>query len=179
MDTKSDFQTHLIAWLESCCQGEYYNSTHDEVVAQVESIQQLPEYKNPTETMPSPPPSICTIPEPHEKCKACANFCTWWGYFTQTVDDLLSKSNVHTCNRNKNKDGSVDKKHTYTGCMDNKWGKCKARFPRPLFQETQIDKDTGYLSLKKKEPWLNMFTPAFSAVIQMLQVFHQGLQLKL
>jgi hypothetical protein len=81
MDTQSDFQTCLVAWLESCCQGEYYNSTHDEVVAQVELIQQLPEYKNPTETMPSPL-SICTIPEPHEKCKACANFCTWWGYFT-------------------------------------------------------------------------------------------------
>jgi hypothetical protein len=107
MDTESDFQTHLVAWLESCCQGEYYNSTHDEVVAQVELIQQLPEYKNPTETMPSTPPFICTNPEPHEQCKACAKFCTWWRYFTQTVNDLLTKSNIHTCNRNKNKDSSV------------------------------------------------------------------------
>jgi hypothetical protein len=85
-------------------------------------------------------------------------------FYTQTVNDLLTKSNVHTCNRNKNKDGSIHKKPAYTGYMDNKWGKCKARFPHPLFQETQIDKDTGYLSLKKKVPWLNMFTPVLTYI---------------
>jgi hypothetical protein len=50
--------------------------------------------------------------------------------------------------------------------MDNKWGRSKARFPRPLFQETQIDKDTGFLNLKKTEPWLNIFTPVLTYIFR-------------
>ena len=48
--------------------------------------------------------------------------------------------------------------------MDNKWGKCKARFPRPLFQETHMDKKAGSLDLKKREPWLNTFTPLLTYI---------------
>ncbi|KAF8232821.1 hypothetical protein L208DRAFT_1560399, partial [Tricholoma matsutake] len=92
-----------------------------------------------------------------DNCGACQKLGTWWGLFTQTVDDLLTKSNVHSCNRNKNKDGSANKRHVYTGCMDNKWGKCKARFPQPLFQETHIDKETGSLDLKKKRTLAKYF----------------------
>jgi hypothetical protein len=42
--------------------------------------------------------------------------------------------------------------------MDNKWNKCKARFPRPTFLKTVID-ELGTISLKKIEAWLNTFTP--------------------
>ena len=45
------------------------------------------------------------------------------------------------------------------GCLENRWGKCKARFPRPTYEQTEIDTETGSLNLKKGEPWLNSITP--------------------
>ena len=42
--------------------------------------------------------------------------------------------------------------------MNNKWGKCKARFPRPMFLKTFID-ELGSITLKKMEAWLNTVTP--------------------
>ena len=42
--------------------------------------------------------------------------------------------------------------------MNNKWGKCKARFPCPTFLKTIID-EFGTISLRKIEAWLNTFTP--------------------
>ncbi|KAF8219651.1 hypothetical protein L208DRAFT_1338752 [Tricholoma matsutake] len=164
LDSDSDFQKNLVKWLESCVSGECFNGTQEDVMAQIDSNKNLPEYRNPTETMHLPPPPACKKTDPHETCHACKKLSTWWGLFTQTVDDLLTKSNVHSCNRNKNKDGSTNKQHVYTGCMDNKWGKCKARFPRPLFQETCIDKETGSLDLKKREPWLNTFMPLLTYI---------------
>ena len=41
--------------------------------------------------------------------------------------------------------------------MDNRWGKCKARFPRSLVPESVID-ETGAVTIKKAEPWINTFT---------------------
>ncbi|KAF8218834.1 hypothetical protein L208DRAFT_1346715 [Tricholoma matsutake] len=135
-------------------------------MSQVASNTKLPEYKNPTETMPSPPPPSCNISESHTllEYKACMRSSTWWGYFRQTIDDLLVKSNIHSCNQNKNKDGSINKRHAYTGCMDNKWGKCKARFPQQLFDQTKVNKETGSLDVKKKESWLNTFTPVLTYI---------------
>jgi len=43
--------------------------------------------------------------------------------------------------------------------MDNIWGKCKARFPRATAPATTVDPETGYLTLKKIELWINTFTP--------------------
>jgi len=42
--------------------------------------------------------------------------------------------------------------------MDNRWGKCKARFPQLTAPNTTID-DAGAVTMKKVEPWLNTFTP--------------------
>jgi hypothetical protein len=75
-----------------------------------------------------------------------------------TVDDLLLRSNVHNCNRGTNKDGTRRKDKASGGCMNNKWGKCKARFPRPTFLKTFID-EFGAISLRKMEAWLNTITP--------------------
>ena len=57
-----------------------------------------------------------------------------------------------------NKNGSR-KKNASSGCKDNKWGKCKARFPHSLFTKSTIDTLTGAIDIKKLEPWLNTFTP--------------------
>src|ERR1700683_4604333 len=52
---------------------------------------------------------------------------------------------------------SKKKKKEHKGCL-NAQGNCKARFPRELFEETQVDPKTGALNVKKGEEWVNTFT---------------------
>ncbi|THU88174.1 hypothetical protein K435DRAFT_821727 [Dendrothele bispora CBS 962.96] len=51
-------------------------------------------------------------------------------------------------------------------CLDNKWGTCKARFPREVFDATQIDIDTGALCLKKSEPWINTYNSVMTYLLR-------------
>jgi len=112
--------------------------------------------------MPEMPPPICKQERKLETCSKCDDLKSWWVRFRDTVDDFLCKSNIHNCDRNKNKDGTQNKKATYVGCKDNKWGKCKARFPRPTYEQTQVDTETGALNMKKGEPWMNTVTPVLT-----------------
>jgi hypothetical protein len=50
--------------------------------------------------------------------------------------------------------------------MDNKWGKCKACFPRPAAPATTVDLETGYVSMKKLEAWINTITPIVTYLLQ-------------
>jgi hypothetical protein len=157
MDPNSDWQKKIVDWLESCQMGEFMTGSKDVVEAKVSAWSKSPDYKDPTETMPEPPPPMCK--KVHENCKRCDNVKSWWGCFKNTVDDILMKSNIHNCRRSMNKDSTHNKKHAYVGCLENKWGKCKARFPRPTRAQTDIDPGTGALNLKKCEPWMNNITP--------------------
>ncbi|KAF8702360.1 hypothetical protein AX14_014404 [Amanita brunnescens Koide BX004] len=47
---------------------------------------------------------------------------------------------------------------------DNKEGKCKARFPCPTFESSQVDLETGALSIKKHEAWMNFITPVLTYI---------------
>ncbi|KAF8231099.1 hypothetical protein L208DRAFT_1216583, partial [Tricholoma matsutake] len=114
-------------------------------------------YEDPTETLPVPPPPECTVTN-CQNCDKCIAMALWTKEYYETVDDLLLKSNVHTCTTNRSKNGSQHKLHLFTGCLDNIWNKCKAQFPRPLFEYTTVDKETGRLNCKKKESMLNTFT---------------------
>jgi len=40
----------------------------------------------------------------------------------------------------------------------NKYGNCKARFPRQTFEKTEVDPKTGALNIKKGERWINTLT---------------------
>ncbi|TDL15794.1 hypothetical protein BD410DRAFT_679666, partial [Rickenella mellea] len=88
----------------------------------------------------------------NKKCKNCAERETWWERFQNIVDDLLLKSNVHTCRR--------------TSCLKNKYGTCKARFPRNVYEETMIDPETGSIELKHGEAQLNTFTSLLTYLIR-------------
>jgi hypothetical protein len=55
--------------------------------------------------------------------------------------------------------GIQGKLRRYIGCLNNKWGKCKARFPRPIFKQTEVEPETGALNMKKLEPMINTITP--------------------
>lgn len=48
----------------------------------------------------------------------------------------------------------------------NKQGKCKARFPRLRFEQTEVDPITGALNVKKGEVWINFFTPLVTFLLR-------------
>ncbi|KAF8809762.1 hypothetical protein BYT27DRAFT_7093748 [Phlegmacium glaucopus] len=153
----SEFRYKLVEYLESSHAGDFMSGDKESVMAAVETVSQNKDYKNPTETLPEPPPPSCPN-SPCKDCVQCTSLSGWWSKFKFTVDDLLLKSNIHKCSSNRNKDGSQNKGRPYKGCLDNIWGKCRARFPRAVFSKTEIDDETGNISIKKKESWLNTFT---------------------
>jgi len=157
MDPDSQFQKKVTDWLESCFSGDFMTGSKEEVLTAVDNNSKASTYADPTQTMPVTPPPSCDSNH-KDDCMPCNRLKVWWNQFKATVDDILSRSNIHNCNRNLNKDGTRRKGAT-AGCMDNKWGKCKARFPRPTAPATTMDPETGYLTMKKNEPWINTFTP--------------------
>jgi hypothetical protein len=165
LDQNSDWKKCLISWLESCHIGEFMTGTQNEVLGSVADYSKQESYRNPTETLPQQPPPLCDSKHSKiEHCSKCDNLIEWWKYFQNVVDDLVSKSNIHNCERGTNKDGSVSKK--YASCKDNKYGRCKARFPRPIFEQTEVDPETGGLKIKKLEAWINFFTPVLTYIMR-------------
>jgi hypothetical protein len=152
----------LIDWLEHCHKGEFMTGTHTEVLEHIGKLRDVEDYVDPTMTLPVPPPEPCkTHGEENlvaDNCQTCTASLEWSQKYYDTVDDLLLRSNVHSCNRGTKKDGTRKKNKTYAGCMDNKWGKCKARFPRATYMKSVID-ETGAIIIRKLEPWINSFTP--------------------
>ena len=60
---------------------------------------------------------------------------------------------------------AVYKYQPITGCLNNKWGKCKARFPRRTFEQTEVDMNNGALNIKKGESMLNSVTAEVTYLI--------------
>ena len=135
MNSDEAWQNRLYKYLESCHSGEFITGSHAEVSERLEEEKAKDGYIDPTQTLPDPPPNKCR--QNHNdtealRCKGCKDMTNWEEKYKMTVDDLLHRSNVHNCSRGINKDG-VRKKKSPGSCMDNKWNKCKARFPRPTF----------------------------------------------
>jgi hypothetical protein len=133
------------------------------VSEKIGKLRDVAEYVDPTMTLPVPPPEPCKTHVDKEfvanaKCQSCTACLEWKQKYDDTINDLLLRSNVHSCNRGTKKDGTRKKNKTYAGCMDNKWGKCKACFPRATSAKTVID-ETGAIIMRKVEPWINTFTP--------------------
>jgi hypothetical protein len=167
LKSDSEWNQKIIDWLESCHSGEFLTGTQEEVSEKISENMKNANYTDPTQTLPLHPPKLCKIDHIVENgsneekptiCMPCSKWSSWWTCAINTIDDLLLKSNLHNCNHNLNKNGSR-KNNTSSGCKDNKWGKCKARFPRTLFTQSTIDTLTGAIDIKKLEPWLNTFTP--------------------
>ena len=162
LSENSEWCKSLLSWLEKCHSGDFMSGTHAEleVSAHSEQLRANASYEDPTQTLPIPPPPMCKVhPENSAQieCKQCNEFQRWNNDYKSTTDDLLLRSNVHSCSKGTKKDGTRKKDKTYASCMDNRWGKCKARFPRPLVPESVID-ETGAVTIKKGEAWLNTFT---------------------
>ncbi|PPR04686.1 hypothetical protein CVT24_011903 [Panaeolus cyanescens] len=169
-DKTSEWASRLVAWLDSCSTGGFITGTHEEVSSMVLRKEKENGHIEPSLRLPVPPPSVCQkhmsrISSPNDnqsnQCGDCASYRQWETDYFETVDEILLGANVHDCSRGYTKDGKRKKSATAPGCMDNKWGKCKARFPRAIVDKTHID-DTGVVVLKKSEKWLNTITPVLT-----------------
>ena len=155
MNTSSDFQKKLVQYLESACQGQCINGTMAEVKDKIDKrVQSDYNYKDPTKTLPIPPPSTRCKNERCNNCADCILLKSWWSDFKDTVDDLLIRSNRHTCTQLKEQ--YVGEEKVRKACL-NKKGECKARFPREVVPETMVDPLTGALRIKRGEAWMNTF----------------------
>ncbi|PBK87469.1 hypothetical protein ARMGADRAFT_907344, partial [Armillaria gallica] len=164
LDDKGKFKQHIIDWLEGCHTGDFFADSQEDVWMNVNESEKQGDYIDPTSMLPMSPPPSCS--GSHSDCPKCNDIKSWEDSYKSTVDDLLVRSNIHDCEKYKKRDGSYSKKKTYTGCKDNKYKKCKARFPRKLYESTKIDEETGSLNMKKREPWINTITPELTYIMR-------------
>ncbi|XP_006461607.1 hypothetical protein AGABI2DRAFT_54784, partial [Agaricus bisporus var. bisporus H97] len=144
------FETQLVRYIESCCQGEFMTGSFQSVVEKFEKPN-VTEHNNvdPTLTLPVPPPNPCTAEPINDalcQCENCCDLRNWKQAFQDTVDNILLNSNMH-------------------GCM-NKYGDCTARFPREIHPETSVDHADGRINLKKREPMMNTFTVVLTYLLR-------------
>src|ERR1700688_4168608 len=175
MDPESDFQKQMVEYLESTHMGEFIAGSLEDVKRNVDIAELDDNYKNPTEMLPIPPPTQCNQNE-CGTCKSCNAISSWKNQFDSTVDDIIFRSNLHKCtggvkqyerkNLKYNNKNTVNKYQPVTGCLSNKWGKCKARFPRKTFDDTEVNMDNGALNIKKGKSMLNNVTAEVTYLIR-------------
>ena len=129
--------------------GQFQTGTIDEVRENSNKKSENTEYKDPTNTLPTPPPIKCK--EQCDTCKECTANKLWWDKYPELVDEVMLKSNVHKCN---------------SKCMNNKYNTCKARFPRDIVKETKADINDGSITMKKHEEWINFVTTTLTYLIK-------------
>ncbi|KAJ7267069.1 hypothetical protein C8J57DRAFT_1023160, partial [Mycena rebaudengoi] len=156
----SVFQTAMVDYLESTHVGQFLTGSMEQIKAKVphlsrrsKGIHDIVEdddvagypvgYSDPTQVLPVAPPTQCDCNR--SNCTKCISLKKWRRHYVETVDDLMLRSNVHSCTRS---DGS-----------------CSARFPRDVHLKTEVDLNDGSIKLKKLEPMLNNVTPAVTYVL--------------
>ena len=140
----SKFQQELIQYLEDVMSGGFDGETMSTMKDKVDhSID-----KDPTKMIPTPPSLACTCPGSCEN-KECNK--RWEEHFCATTNEILYRSNCHSCRTG--------------GCKAHPNAICKARFPRPCYEETVVD-NQGHIEVKHDEPWLNTFNCLLSYLIR-------------
>ncbi|KAJ6520773.1 hypothetical protein DFH09DRAFT_1048253, partial [Mycena vulgaris] len=172
MGPSSRFRRRLIAYLEDCHKAEYFNGSRDAVITKrkVEPLEPdddsddeiywASEYRPPTQTFAKPPPARCRSSTCPKDCVRCAKNADWWDGYQLQVDDLLVRSNVHTHYLSKVPDFKIRRERK--GCL-TRLGICRARFPRDVFQSSEISPD-GHINVRHIEPMVNTVNPILTYV---------------
>ncbi|KAJ7248014.1 hypothetical protein C8J57DRAFT_1438014 [Mycena rebaudengoi] len=150
------FQSSLVDYLESTHVGQFLTGTMEQVrakgihnILEDDDVSGYPVgYSDPTQVLPVPPPEPCGCK--WSGCGRCAAITTWRRHYVETVDDLMLRSNVHSCQS--------------PGCTRSD-GTCSARFPREVHLTTEVDTKDGSIKMKKLEPMINNITPAVTYVL--------------
>ncbi|KAE9387581.1 hypothetical protein BT96DRAFT_960361 [Gymnopus androsaceus JB14] len=165
LDQSSPFQKDLLAYLESVRIGEFLTGSKESVQENIAAAEAAPSYITPECTLPIPPPPTCDDCT-KENCPTCLTYSKWFLKYQHTIDNLVFKSNWHECFRGIGKDGTIINKAKFeSSCLNNNFKQYKARFPRECFPESVVDPDTGHISLKKGEKWLNDVIPALTYLV--------------
>ena len=140
----SEFQQELIQYLEDVMSGEFDGETMSTMKDKVDGMPNI----DSTKMLPIAPKMACT----------CSGSCTnedcyeqWQEHFRTVTNEILYRSNRHSCR--------------IGGCKKHPNALCKARFPRPCFEETVID-GQGHVEVKHHETWLNTFNYLLSYLIR-------------
>ncbi|KAI0337025.1 hypothetical protein BDW22DRAFT_1340573, partial [Trametopsis cervina] len=150
MNSDSDFQRRIVRYLEAAHVGEFKHGTITEVQDKQSQRKTIdPQYVAPTLKLPELPVEYCNMN--CNQCEECERADHWWINYEETVDEIAVLSNVHVC---------------HPGCTNKSHPTCKSRFPRDVFPQTLVDPDTGCLSLKKGEAWVNCFTPVVTYLLR-------------
>ena len=84
MDPMSDFQHHLVEYLENAHVGEFLTDSKDDVLQQLSADVAKPDYVDPCDVLPTPPPDPCK--GKCKNCEVCNKVNEWWLFFKSTVD---------------------------------------------------------------------------------------------
>ena len=87
--------------LEHCHVRDFINGTHADVLEEIGELKRGVNYTDPTMTLPIPPPDPCPkhVDELSESCHKCTALSEWSRDYRTIVNDLLLRSNVHSCNK--------------------------------------------------------------------------------
>ncbi|KAJ7120558.1 hypothetical protein C8R43DRAFT_900662, partial [Mycena crocata] len=160
----SKFRHRLIRYLESCQQAEFFEPDPDIIQAKKKMMAarrkkgeddvdidlgngEHPRYRPTTQIFPSPPPPMCPGRNCPRTCESCIRLRKWSQRYFNEVDDLWLRSNIHT---------------HHMGCLTTT-GICRARFPRDVFQHSEVDLD-GHLNMRHIEPMMNPVNPVLTYV---------------
>ncbi|KAI0355692.1 hypothetical protein OH77DRAFT_1361593, partial [Trametes cingulata] len=149
-----EFEGKLIRWLEDCHVGDFLTAKGHELAQGLEEeyLQHLPDGKTrlSTRLKQSVRDPATTLPAPPSCEHADAE---WFSRLARETDEIVFCSNRHDPSHGK-------------GCWRGDPGYCRARFPREVFEETQVDRASGALRFAKHEPWLNTYNPVLSYVLR-------------
>ncbi|KAF9063030.1 hypothetical protein BDP27DRAFT_1155612, partial [Rhodocollybia butyracea] len=151
LDSNSTFNKNLVSYLESTFSGDFITGNKIEVEVLSETIAALEGSELPTHSIPVAVPAACKL---HcHNCRFCKANEHWWIRYQQHTDYILYKSNLHDHELGLSRN---DKGKGLLGyCGKNKYGTCKAQFPRPCFTSTTVDPKSGHINFKKLEPDMN------------------------
>ncbi|KZT05074.1 uncharacterized protein LAESUDRAFT_241054 [Laetiporus sulphureus 93-53] len=146
------FRDELLAWLESCHQGDFSTGTSSDVASRMpargyDADCDESEHRNAT-TVLGPRPSVSSSVEDVDAA---------YQQLLLDSDDVVYLSNRHHCHLQTKR---------FKGCKADVQSSCRARFPRETRPETVVDEETGAIRFKKTEPWLNTFNPVLSSALR-------------
>lgn len=158
---ESSFRDRLIAWLEDVHQGEFStgslidvgsrvaaNKKNAQIPASSAPLQNEEELSelylgDPTAQLPTTSPTGASHDE----------LVSWYDGVCRVTDEVVYLSNRHDESHNK-------------GCRTARRPTCRARFPRDLYPESTVDPESGALTLKKKEAWINTYSVTLSYLLR-------------
>ncbi|OJT04379.1 hypothetical protein TRAPUB_4922, partial [Trametes pubescens] len=154
-----EFELALLSWLEDCHTGDFSERSGSQLAEALEEdyVKTLPDgstriaqrlkrtVRDPATTLPLPPPQDADD----------AALAEWYSTCLRQADEIVFCSNRHDPTHGK-------------GCWrgDDNDGYCKARFPRELFESTQVDRASGAIRFAKSEPWINTYNPMASYLMR-------------